>query len=493
MATYYVKNGGNDSNTGLSDTQAWATINKVNSHNFQTGDNVFFKCGGTWTGTYIFVDWDGTSDNRVVIGAYYGNGVLGGSGDKPVMDGNDTAPSDNYDGLITIENREYITVENVHIKRSAGYGVWVYQSNNILVDNIYIKRTYMQGVYFRTSSYCTLQYSDVSETCRYGNGSVVAFWDSDHVDILYNILHETSNEQIVMNSGREGINFLHSDYSNAIGNVVYDCKGLGIYFDHAQNATAKNNLIYYTGNKAYWRSATRPSSGIVFTDEEVQGPNHLSRDITIANNLIANCGKGIILWSGAANDNDPALINVVIANNTIVESVSTDGSERTIELQASSRHSNTIIKNNIFWQSDGQIAYVSADPDLLFSNNLWSQPKASVDIDAQGQGDIYGQTPKLIKTTGWSSLIAGSLTGYDFTLQATSPAIDKGIDLGTPYNQGLNPTSTWPDNILTLDQDDYGSGWEIGAYVYESDIPYTRYRGILRQKSRYNIVGGRFR
>ena len=192
-ATYFVKpasEGGKDiGHDGLSDAQAWATIGKVNSHNFQPGDNVFFKCGGTWTGTYIFVDWDGTADNRVVIGAYYGNGVVGVSGDKPVIDGNDVAPSDNYDGLITIENREYITVENIHIKRSAGYGVWVYQSNNILVDNIYIKRTYMQGVYFYASNDCTLQYSDVSETCRYGDGSVVAFRNSNNINVNYNVIH----------------------------------------------------------------------------------------------------------------------------------------------------------------------------------------------------------------------------------------------------------------------------------------------------------------
>ena len=30
----------------------------------------------------------------------------------------------------------------------------------------------------------------------------------------------------------------------------------------------------------------------------------------------------------------------------------------------------------------------------------------------------------------------------------------------------LDPTSTWPDNVATLDQNSHGDGWEIGAYVY---------------------------
>ena len=42
-ATYYVKNTGSDSNTGLSDGQAWQTISKVNSTVSGTGDDVYFN------------------------------------------------------------------------------------------------------------------------------------------------------------------------------------------------------------------------------------------------------------------------------------------------------------------------------------------------------------------------------------------------------------------------------------------------------------------
>ena len=467
-ATYYVKPNGNNTLDGRSDATAWKTIDKVNRYSFATGDDVYFKCGGTWVGTNLFVDWSGSDNDRVTIGAYYMDGASeahGVSGNRPIIDGNDTVPTDKYNGLITIEKREYITVENIHLKRSAGYGVWNYQSDNTLIDNIYIKRTYMQGVYFYWSNNCTLQYSDASETCRYGNGSVVAFRGSSNIIIQYNTIHETSNEQIVMNSGREGINFLYSDNSAAIGNVIYDCKGMGIYLDHAQHATVKNNLIYYTGNKAYWRGGM-PSSGIVFTDEEKEGPNHLARDITVTNNLIANCGEGITLWSGINNDNDPALINVVIANNTIVEPYSPKGTQRAIRLEASRRNSNTIIKNNIFWQSAGQIAYVSADPDLVFSNNLWSMPKANVDNDAQGPGDVYGQVPRLAKTTRWNSLTAGSLDGSEFNLQTTSPAIDAGTKISVLFNTPECKDSAWPKQIVLMSQDKQGSGWEIGADIH---------------------------
>lgn len=61
----------------------------------------------------------------------------------------------------------------------------------------------------------------------------------------------------------------------------------------------------------------------------------------------------------------------------------------------------------------------------------------------------------------------------DYTLKSTSPAIDAGKDLGITYQNGLDPDSVWPTakgggSITTLDQDNYGFGWEIGAFVYES-------------------------
>ena len=47
-ATYYVKNGGNDSLDGLSDSTAWATIAKVEA-TVGSGDVVYFRSQDTWT------------------------------------------------------------------------------------------------------------------------------------------------------------------------------------------------------------------------------------------------------------------------------------------------------------------------------------------------------------------------------------------------------------------------------------------------------------
>jgi len=58
----------------------------------------------------------------------------------------------------------------------------------------------------------------------------------------------------------------------------------------------------------------------------------------------------------------------------------------------------------------------------------------------------------------------------DFHIMPLSPCRDAGTDLGDDLLYGLEWLSRWTDLVLTLDQDDYGPGWEIGAYVF-SEIP----------------------
>lgn len=80
---YYIKSTGNDSNTGLSDAQAWKTITKVNTvwaaGTFAPGDNIYFRRGDTFYGT-LTVTESGTSANNITIGAY-------GTGNNPVLSG----------------------------------------------------------------------------------------------------------------------------------------------------------------------------------------------------------------------------------------------------------------------------------------------------------------------------------------------------------------------------------------------------------------------
>jgi parallel beta-helix repeat protein len=78
--TYYVNSStGDDDNTGLSPTQAWKTIDKVNKSAFLPGDSIMFKRGRTWR-EQLTVPSSGTSGYPITFGAY-------GTGAKPSING----------------------------------------------------------------------------------------------------------------------------------------------------------------------------------------------------------------------------------------------------------------------------------------------------------------------------------------------------------------------------------------------------------------------
>ena len=71
---YYVSGEGDNGNTGLSDEQAWATIDYVNGRTFAANDSVLFERGYTYTGGII------VNRSTINYGAY-------GSGAMPVISG----------------------------------------------------------------------------------------------------------------------------------------------------------------------------------------------------------------------------------------------------------------------------------------------------------------------------------------------------------------------------------------------------------------------
>ena len=66
--TYYVSSStGSDSDNGLSEANAFATIGKVNALNLQPGDRVLLKCGDMWHAEQLILSKSGTALAPIVI------------------------------------------------------------------------------------------------------------------------------------------------------------------------------------------------------------------------------------------------------------------------------------------------------------------------------------------------------------------------------------------------------------------------------------------
>lgn len=114
MTTYYVDViNGNDGATGTTKGEAWQTIAKVNASIFIAGDFILFKRGETWTAETLTISWSGSAANFIQFGAY-------GSGDKPIIDGNNAV-----NNCIWCAGCSYIRFENIHVRRGIilGFGI----------------------------------------------------------------------------------------------------------------------------------------------------------------------------------------------------------------------------------------------------------------------------------------------------------------------------------------------------------------------------------
>lgn len=108
-ATFYIGPNGNDQNSGLSITQAWQSIDRINATEFQAGDSILFKRGGKWVGS-LKPKGSGSPKNRIVLGAYW-------EGEAPIIDGEGKkSEADFMSAGIILFNQEYWEIRDLEIR-----------------------------------------------------------------------------------------------------------------------------------------------------------------------------------------------------------------------------------------------------------------------------------------------------------------------------------------------------------------------------------------
>ena len=128
----------------------------------------------------------------------------------------------------------------------------------------------------------------------------------------------------------------------------------------------------------------------------------------------------------------------------------------------------TLVKNNIFWT--GKFASVDAgsETSTVYDYNDY--------FSASGTPFSWGGTAYTF--ANWKTNSAqdthslnsdpklNNVASGNFTLLPGSPAIDAGVNLGSTYQLGLSPSTSWPGGVVLFNQNSFGGGWEMGAYVF---------------------------
>jgi hypothetical protein len=300
--TYYVKNGGNDNDSGLSDDEAWATLSKVQRSHFNPGDKILLKCGSTWHERLDFPS-SGDSSSDILFSSY-------GIGDQPKM------------MRLYLSYKKYITVSNIHMLADRDYeALLVVHSSNITIDNITADgQKLMDNNRYRVAAFeysynVIIRNSTIKDggnhigTPEWGGGLGI---DRGNHDFLV-------ENNLVYNHAEFGIQTCAYDFSvwgyNVIirGNTIYneegyyyDCRGINVG-GHSYNIMIENNTI------------SNMPTFLIGTDVD-------EHDVIIRNNLLFytlddGCASFIDILAMSIGDNH----NTSVYNNSMFHTSHTAG------------------------------------------------------------------------------------------------------------------------------------------------------------------------
>jgi hypothetical protein len=418
-ALYYVSTIGSDTNPGT-ESQPWKTIGKAASK-VMPGDTVYIR-DGIYNESVSFTT-SGTEANVISIMAY--------PGENPIIDGNNSIPG--IGGSLLSINGDYIHVSGIEVRNSAYNGIYVYGSFDV-IDNVYVHHNQQAGIFITNGHNSIVENSRIWRNSFYneygkGNGNA-----SGISAARFGVTYATIRGNTVWENWGEGISSYQADHITIEANISHDNFSANIYISDSTNIICQRNFVYM--DPSSYMHGYGDNIGIMMGDETYTPP---SANIKIINNISLGNHINFHWWQGVQGG---GMNNVLIANNTFVNSVRDDG-----VAIAEGAHQNVRFENNIIQQDDSlPIIYTVYNPNITFSNNLWSKTPPSA---ASGPGDIVGD-PKLAKT-------GQTFASEWYKLTASSPAIDKAVALTEVVDDYFD------DSRLAIP--------DIGAHEYNGGTP----------------------
>ncbi|PJN96667.1 hypothetical protein CNY89_01160 [Amaricoccus sp. HAR-UPW-R2A-40] len=120
-------------------------------------------------------------------------------------------------------------------------------------------------------------------------------------------------DNMVYDNYGEGLGGLSSSRLSFVGNTAHDNYSVQMYFDNSQYITARDNLVFHTGDRDYYRGG-KPGTGMLIANEYAEFQKH-STGYVVTDNTLAGVGApkydGSYGWGGG-------LSNSTIAPNEIL-------------------------------------------------------------------------------------------------------------------------------------------------------------------------------
>jgi hypothetical protein len=480
MATYYVKNSGSDAASGLSDALAWQTITKVNSSmgSFLPGDQILFNKGDTWSVSsstdVLQISQSGTTGSPITFGSY-------GYGASPQILAAVDASDPTHYGLIHISGCSNVTFKNITVDADnhGWYGIVVgadvasfggaAQSNesNITIQgcsilDCYKAATYVNAIFVRTWNTDISNVSIISCTIDGSSNSGIAFYPGkveDSAPYYGNLLNMYAGYNTItncnkLNNGVGGYIMLSHKTTNAVvehntitsgasghaigiliggssTNVGYFPTGFIIRYNDINLATANRCISLEAGQAitgSFYYNKFYSSGEYAVLVMTSASPAWTGASLNFYNNTMASA-------VGATFRDQSGIVGVVTLKNNLLINTAATGDYTGFG----------------FW---GETSYLPTH-----SNNLYYKTQnAAYRVVYTQSADTY-YTPAQIATWEATGVSADprltNLAGFDWTLQAGSPAINNGTDVGLTKDK---------DGCIIIGNPDIGC-YEYGSYA----------------------------
>jgi parallel beta-helix repeat protein len=469
-ANYYVDvTNGNDSNNGLSETTAWKTIAKVNASKFNPGDQILFKRGNVWR-EQLTIPSSGAAGQPVIFGAY-------GSGDKPVIK---SFP-------VRVVGKDFVIIENIKLSGSNYSAIFINnisRTGNHELRNLTIEACAGNGVTIHSSNNNTIEFCTISNVGRHG---IQLHLNDSSVKATGNVF---SNNVIHNASGRgmsiDGYSDTARIKSNsAYRNTIYSC-GDGIYLTYADNNKIFDNTLYSNNNtksagEGYGVGVCSSSNNKIY---ENKIHNNRTRGIEVwggatpwgrsdgnkiyRNEIYSHIGSNVfgIFFSSAYSNNNEVFNNIVRENQSGIVIGHVNSGNKLFNNtfygnigNALSFYNNAAgwdLKNNIF-SGNGQYALnAPANTKITHTHNLYFKLKG----DVVKYNNIVYSLPNITSFEPTAIGVNPNFTNpsnKDFHLQANSPCIDRGVNVGLTHDFYGTPVPR-------------GKGFDVGAIEYKRHI-----------------------
>lgn len=371
-------------------------------------------------------------------------------------------------------SQNYLTFDGLTIAHCNTRGADFWGSSNITFQNCILEWCWIHGLAFGSGS----NYSDITiedSVARYNGTTGISFTTSSTAQISDCLLRRN---QIYENGKHQGDETLEADHEWTTGikffawnatsnniieqNEIYDNgiaesgskKGHGVWLDFVPASSGNENIIRH--NLIYDNQGCA-----VFL--EVTSYCDVVYNVCHGNNLVSGGGD----WSSATIRLDTResydCDRNRVYNNTLVGGYYGIFASTT-PTRGAGDIKNNVFKNNIVsgYSTAALYANYGGDNDGTYgSGNVYE----SNCFDAESTGFIEWDGTSYDTYDSWIS--ASSQTdnnveadpaftnegGDDYTLSSSSPCIGEGADLGADFDDGLMPSTTWPDGVTTGDQD----------------------------------------